>query len=90
MEGLRDRIPAPGSVPFSELAAWEADYLAVGDMLAEMVAFRDRAEELVYIDETYASAMAFKEAVPTATRDRLQVATREVRAMRALDRGIVA
>lgn len=90
MNGLRDRVPAPGSVPFSELAAWEADYLAVGEMLSEMAAFRDRAEELVYIDEMYASAMAFKEAVPTATRDRLRIAAREVRAMRALDRGTVA
>lgn len=87
MNALRDRLPAPGAMPFSELSAWETDFLAVEEMLSGMAAFRDRAEELVYIDETYASAMAFKEAVPAMTRDRLQVAALEIRNMRALNRG---
>lgn len=87
MNGLRDRLPAPGSMSFSELEAWEADFLGLEEMLVGMAAFRDRAEELVYIDETYASAMAFKETVPVSTRDRLQVGAREIRNMRALNRG---
>lgn len=90
LDALRDRAPAVGAVPFSELEAWEADYLSVGDMLAGMAECRDRAEELVYIDETYASALAFKEAVPAAARDGLVAAAREVRAMRALVRGTEA
>lgn len=93
LERLRDYLPSSGTAgitgaaSFSEVESLESDWLSVADMLADMVSFRDQAEEPVYIDETYASACALKESVPPSMRDRLACSAREVRAMAVLGRG---
>ena len=86
MENLRKQLPAPGAVSFQELGLRELDLLAIGTMLEEMAIFRDQAEQLVYIDETYASATAFKSAVPPEVRDRLRQCSADIGAMGALGR----
>lgn len=86
INALREHLPVPGSVSFQVLGAREADLLAIGTMLEEMALFRDRAEELVYIDETYASATTFKLAVPPEVRDRLRQSSVAVGAMSAMGR----
>ncbi len=83
---LRKCLPVPGSVSFQEIGLRESDLLAIGTVLEEMATFRDRAEQLVYIDETYASAMAFKSAVPPEVRDRLRKCGADIGAMAVLGR----
>jgi hypothetical protein len=93
IERLRDYLPSSGTagisgaISCSEVESLESDLLSVADMLADMVFFRDQAEEPVYIDETYASACALKESVSPSMRDRLACSAREVRAMAVLGRG---